>query len=270
MNERYGEQRDNGESQQYGQRGQFWQTDRDREGYGRDEYRGRSGGSERYDERHMGRDEGQSRRYGGEGYGEGGRGRGYYSGGAYGESQRGGQGAYRDQELWRGESGGGFYGRRDEPSGYGGMRGGYGGGWESGQRGSQHGQGQYGAERYGERGAESGRERGGRGTIGRLLGRGPKGYKRSDERIKEDICERLWRSDNVDSSEVTVTVKDGEVTLSGTVPERWMRHEVENIVDDSVGVKDIDNGIRIQRETDETGTESMSGTRGASTSAVKK
>jgi len=279
MNERYGEQRDNGESQQYGQRGRFWQTDRDREGYGRDEYRGRYGGSERYDERHMGRDEGQFRRYGGGGYGEGGRGEGYYSGGAYGESQRGygesqrgGQGSYRDQELWRGESGRAFYGRRDEQSGYGGMRGGYGGGWESGQGGGgQYGQGQYGAERYGERGWESGRERGGiRGTIGRLFGRGPKGYKRSDERIKEDICERLWRSDNVDSSEVTITVKEGEVTLSGTVPERWMRHEIENIVDDSMGVKDIDNGIRIQRQTDETGTESKSATRGASASGMKQ
>ncbi|HWW80440.1 MAG TPA: BON domain-containing protein, partial [Steroidobacteraceae bacterium] len=164
-----------------------------------------------------------------------------------------------------------FYGRRDEQSGYGGMGGGYGGGWESGQSGGQYGQGQYGAERYGERRWESGRERGGmRGTIGRLFGRGPKGYKRSDERIKEDICERLWRSDNVDSSEVTVTVKEGEVTLSGTVPERWMRHEIENIVDDSMGVKDIDNSIRIQQQTDETGTESMSATLGASASGTKK
>jgi osmotically-inducible protein OsmY len=272
MNERYGEQRDNGESQQYGQRGRFWQTDRDREGYGRDEYRGRYGGAERYDERHVGRDEGQSRRYGGEAYGEGGRGQGYYSGGVYGESQRGGQGSYPDQEQWRGESGRAFYGRRDEQSGYGGMRGGYGGGWESGQGGGgQYGQGQYEAERYGERGWESGRERGGiRGTVGRLFGRGPKGYKRSDERIKEDICERLWRSDNVDSSEVTITVKEGEVTLSGTVPERWMRHEIENIVDDSMGVKEIDNSIRIRRQTDETGAESMSATRGASAAGMKK
>jgi osmotically-inducible protein OsmY len=106
--------------------------------------------------------------------------------------------------------------------------------------------------------------------MGRLFGRGPKGYKRSDERIKEDICERLWRSDHVDSSEVTVTVKEAEVTLSGTVPERWMRHEIENIVDDSMGVKDIDNNIRIQQQTGETGTESMSATSGASTSGTKK
>jgi hypothetical protein len=36
--------------------------------------------------------------------------------------------------------------------------------------------------------------------------------------------------------------------LSGTVPERWMRHEIENIADDCPGVKDVDNNIRIERQ----------------------
>jgi len=180
--------------------------------------------------------------------------------------------SYRDQDPGRGESGRPRYGRREE-FGYGGMRegsggqrGGYGAGWDYGQGaygGARYGQqGQYGEEqRYGERTWESGRGRG-RGLLGKLVGRGPKGYKRSDERVKEDICEQLWRSEDIDSSEVTITVKEGEVTLTGTVPERWMRHEIENIADSSMGVKDIDNNLRIQRQNDETGQEAGSAARG--------
>jgi osmotically-inducible protein OsmY len=283
MNQRYGEH--NGESQQHGQsyrqgpygqgqhdpqygQGRFGQSERDREGYGREEHRGEYAGSERYAEGQTGRQgEGQGRRYG-----EGQRGQGYYSGGRFGEeggrdyersAYYGGM-SYRDRDPWRGESGR-PYARREE-SGYGGtregMRGGYGAGWDYGQGGGRYGQqGQYGEERYGERGSESGRGRG-RGLLGKLFGRGPKGYKRSDERIKEDICEQLWRSETIDSSEVTITVKEGEVTLTGTVPERWMRHEIENIADESMGVKDIDNNIRIQRQSDETGLEASSAERG--------
>jgi hypothetical protein len=306
MNQRYGEQRNNGESQQHGQsyrqgpygqgqhdpqygQGRFGQNERDREGYGREEYRGGYGGSEWYGEGQSGRQgEGQGRRYG-----EGQRGQGYWSGG-FGEeggrdherSAHSGEMSYRDADRWRGEFGR-PYGRREESGyggtreGYGGMRGGYGAGWDYGQGtygGGRYGQqGQFGEERYGERGWESGRGRG-RGLVGKLFGRGPKGYKRSDDRIKEDICEQLWRSETIDSSEVTITVREGEVTLTGTVPERWMRHEIENIADESMGVKDIDNNIRIQRQSDETGLEGSSAARGtaagagmsASTTTTKK
>ena len=65
--------------------------------------------------------------------------------------------------------------------------------------------------------------------------------------MQEDISERLWRAEYIDSSEVTIAVKDGAVTLSGTVPERWMRHEIENIADNCMGVQDIENSVRVQR-----------------------
>ncbi len=87
------------------------------------------------------------------------------------------------------------------------------------------------------------------GMLARVFARGPKGYTRSDERIKEDISEHLFRAEHIDSSEVTVEVKDGVVTLSGTVPERWMRHEIEDIADDCMGVRDIENNVRVQRRT---------------------
>ena len=49
---------------------------------------------------------------------------------------------------------------------------------------------------------------------------GPKGYMRSDERLREDISERLMQAYDIDSSEVTVQVQGGKVVLEGTVPNR--------------------------------------------------
>jgi osmotically-inducible protein OsmY len=48
-------------------------------------------------------------------------------------------------------------------------------------------------------------------------GKGPKGYKRSDDRIREEVCECISQQGHVDASEVEVRVQGGEVTLTGTV-----------------------------------------------------
>ena len=77
--------------------------------------------------------------------------------------------------------------------------------------------------------------------------RGPKNYRRSDERINELLAERLMESAHLDVSDVSVTVRDSRVTLEGTVPERWMKHAVENIAVTSWGVVDVDNRIRVPR-----------------------
>jgi osmotically-inducible protein OsmY len=76
---------------------------------------------------------------------------------------------------------------------------------------------------------------------------GPKGYTRSDERLLEDIAEQLMTSYDIDSSEVTITVKDGKVTLDGTVPERWMKHSIEDVADRCAGVRDVDNRVRVSQ-----------------------
>ena len=78
---------------------------------------------------------------------------------------------------------------------------------------------------------------------------GPKGYHRSDERIREDVCERLWHDARLDVGEVSVNVSGGVVTLEGTVPERRMKHAIEDLAASCRGVKDVENRIRIDRDT---------------------
>lgn len=85
-------------------------------------------------------------------------------------------------------------------------------------------------------------------TTRSYRGRGPRNYTRSDERIREIICERLTDDAYVDASDVTVEVKNGEVTLSGSVRDRRMKHRIEDIADDCVRGKDIHNQVRVTRE----------------------
>ena len=83
-------------------------------------------------------------------------------------------------------------------------------------------------------------------TLG-ITSPGPKGYQRSDERIREDICERLWHDSRVDVGEVSVDVKGGVVSLEGSVPERRMKHVIEDTAASCRGVKDVENRIRVAR-----------------------
>ncbi len=84
----------------------------------------------------------------------------------------------------------------------------------------------------------------------RPMGRAPRGYQRSDERIKEDLCDRLMHS-WIDAEDVMIDVRGGEVTLSGTVEDRASKRAIEDFADDVLGVKDVHNQIRVRpRELD--------------------
>jgi hypothetical protein len=80
----------------------------------------------------------------------------------------------------------------------------------------------------------------------RPMGRGPKGYQRSDDRIREDICDRLMTSP-YDASDVEITVSQGEVTLTGTVRSRADKWGIEDMADAVLGVQDVHNQIRVNR-----------------------
>jgi len=78
-------------------------------------------------------------------------------------------------------------------------------------------------------------------------GRGPKGYVRTDERIREDVCDRLSSNDEVDATDISVLVENGEVTLEGSVETRHMKRLAEDIAEDVSGVSDVHNTIRVQK-----------------------
>lgn len=78
-------------------------------------------------------------------------------------------------------------------------------------------------------------------------GMGPKGYKRADERISDEVHERLTDDPYVDASNISVSVSGGEVTLSGTVENREAKHRAERCVEDISGVSHVQNNLRVDR-----------------------
>ena len=80
---------------------------------------------------------------------------------------------------------------------------------------------------------------------GQFRGTQPRGYERSDERLRELACERLTDAD-LDASDIEVKVSQGTVTLEGSVRARWMKHAAEDLIDDLGGVKDIQNHLRVK------------------------
>ncbi|HEX2140615.1 MAG TPA: BON domain-containing protein [Woeseiaceae bacterium] len=82
-------------------------------------------------------------------------------------------------------------------------------------------------------------------------GVGPRNYARSDDRIREDVCDELADDGEIDARDIDIEVRDRVVTLSGTVPERYMKHRAEDIADACRGVRDVENQIRVQRRGEE-------------------
>ena len=80
-----------------------------------------------------------------------------------------------------------------------------------------------------------------------FYGKGPKGWKREDSNIKEEVCERLYRSYDVDASEIAVEVSAGIVYLRGVVEDRPSKREAERCAEKTPGVVDVLNELRIGR-----------------------
>ena len=182
----------------------------------------------------------------------------------YGDRDYGGE-PWRGGESWRGEQ------WRDEGQSYGAdydrSRGTFGSNYGSssdygvGNEGSrgEFGSGGYGRDMdYGRRGAfgyggyggMGGAETGSsaHGAEEQFRGRGPRGYRRSDERIREDICDMLTDDPYLDASNIEVTVKECEVTLSGTVNSREDKRRAEDLIERISGVRDVHNTMRVSSE----------------------
>lgn len=147
-----------------------------------------------------------------------------------------------------------------EGSGSGGYQGSYGGsaGRQQGEGyGSSSGYGSPDSDRYGDSSYQGtafvspGDTQQSHAGMGRqsYSGKGPKNYTRSDERVTEDICERLTLDPDIDASDIEVKVAQGTATLEGTVSQRWMKHRAEDVADACSGVRNVENRIRVQPPT---------------------
>lgn len=203
-----------------------------------------------------------------------------------------GYGGYSGESYGYGEQGGGFRGEMGRPAGAYGQSGrGFGredydtrssydqqgfGQQRFGPQQTGYGsQSRYGlqgyASEFGARGYEESADYGGyrgRGGLGlqtggypsgmegqrSYRGLGPQNYKRSDDRIRDDVCERLTDSDRIDATRIIIDVNQGTVTLTGTVPQRYMRYAAEDIVDDSLGVVSINNQLKVEETAESPST----------------
>lgn len=85
-------------------------------------------------------------------------------------------------------------------------------------------------------------------VIPRHRGPAPKGYQRSDERLREIIAERLMEDPAVDASDVSITAVSGKVMLEGSVTQRRMKYLIEDVVEEC-GAKDVENRLQVRMES---------------------
>jgi osmotically-inducible protein OsmY len=102
-------------------------------------------------------------------------------------------------------------------------------------------------------------------------GKGPKSYTRSDDRIKEDINDKLSDDPFIDASDIDVSVSNGEVTLTGTVDHRSTKRRAEDLAEAVSGVKNVENRIRVGSTASmvgSSGSSGMSGTTGTTSGST--
>jgi osmotically-inducible protein OsmY len=221
------------------------------QGYGQQEFRSQGRGQEDR------RDDDRSMRYGAQGYGGQG-----YGGQGYGSQDYGSQ-SYQQRSM----SGGQASGQRYDQS-YGGQdsrRQDYG---RDQQRYGQGGGGAFDARNDPlQRVTDGDADHAWRANMGEHRGRGPKNYTRSDDRIREDVNDRMADDSWLDASEIEVQVAKCEVTLTGTVHSREDKRRAEDLAEQVSGVKHVQNNLRVQASGAQTASQ---GAAGATTSAAQQ
>lgn len=222
-------------SRGYGQAGygqnQWGQRSQQREGYGQMGY-GQSreaqrnyGNQYQYPGGYSGGYGSQSGNHGSQGYGN----QGYGSQG-YGNQGYGGQGHSSSERREQFE--------RDN------YRNDYSGGMQSAGRGLMGGSDEnYSGPTSGQYGFQGGYADSGR--SGSMRGSAPKNYKKSDDRVRDDVSERLV-NEGYDCSDMEVNCQNGIVTLTGEVCNRDVKHGMERSASNVHGVQDVQNQMRVK------------------------
>jgi hypothetical protein len=80
-------------------------------------------------------------------------------------------------------------------------------------------------------------------------GKGPKGYQRTDERLRERLCEVLTDDPRIDATDIDVHVQGGEITLTGFVDSRRTKFLVEELVANTCDTE-VTNRLQVRRPED--------------------
>ena len=88
-------------------------------------------------------------------------------------------------------------------------------------------------------------------NYGPHQGNGPKGWRQSDDSLRETVCEALADSPSLDAREIEVVVLDREVTLEGTVTDRASKRLAERITERCRGVEDVHNRLVVRKSDDD-------------------
>jgi hypothetical protein len=70
---------------------------------------------------------------------------------------------------------------------------------------------------------------------------------RHDDRIHDDVCDRLSLSDEIDANQIEVEVQAGSVTLTGNVENRHMKQLAGDIAEAVPGVAAVHNRLHVEQ-----------------------
>lgn len=95
--------------------------------------------------------------------------------------------------------------------------------------------------------------------TGAYVGRGPRSYTQSRERIVDRVSERLTEHPEIDATEIQVDVQDGVVVLTGKVPDRGQKRMAEDVAESVSGVHDVRNELDVDKGLFQELTDAISG-----------
>jgi hypothetical protein len=103
-------------------------------------------------------------------------------------------------------------------------------------------------------------------------GKGPRSYRRSDERILDDVNERLSLHGQLDATEIEVSCQRGQVVLRGTVHDRRAKGLAEDCARSVSGVRHVWNELTLRsgRSSEESARDRSAATRTTGAEAERK
>lgn len=83
-------------------------------------------------------------------------------------------------------------------------------------------------------------------ALGNQQATGPQNWERPDDIIQDEASEIIWRDQTCDPTTIEVSVKDGILTLKGTVATDKMKQNAEEKLKNLIGLKGLQNQLRVK------------------------